>query len=862
MRLITHFLPNNFISGVFRSCFFIILFYGSGNSFAQKLYEYDELSVEMHIPKIGMMEIPVAIKDQDVYLSVKYMFDYLKIKNEFVNNSKVITGFLLHPDAAFRIDPVGSQIVFKDETFQLTNEDFIQTPTTLYLRSDYFGKIFALNIDFSFRRLSINLDTELELPIIREKRLQKMRDNLNNVLGIVTPDTIMERSYPFFKAGMADWGVNTTQQRNGESDIRFNLGLGTMIAGGETNVRLNYSHKVPFTSRNQFYQWRYVNNESKLFKQVTAGKISPRATSSLFGPVLGVQVNNSPLVNRRSFGTYTLSDVTEPKWMVELYVNNALVNFVRADASGFYTFEVPLMYGNTTVNLRFYGPYGEERSVDRAINIPYDFVPNNELEYSISAGMVENDKKSKFSRLNINYGLNNYFSFGGGVEFLSGVTSGEVMPFVNTSVRMASGLLFSGKYIYKVKADALLSYKTLSNFQIDLNYINYDKDQTAINLNYLEERKLTLSMPIHNKFFSAYTRFSLNQIILPTTEFTKAQLLLSGVFMGIGTNLTTYGLYNDRTIKPTIYSTLSQNYRLPYQVLFSPQIQYEFSSQKFTNMELSLNRSVFERGFMNLGYEHNFERNTSTFQVGLRYLFDFAQTSVSSRIGNQNSSFTQSATGSFLFDDSTTYLTYNNRSSVGKGAITIIPFLDLNLNGKLDKDEPNVTGLGLKILGGRVVYNEDKTIIRIYDLQPFKQLLIEIDPISLDNIAWKVRNPVIAIEALPNQFKTLHIPIEVLGEVAGMVYFKNDSGTSGQGRIIVNILDKNGETAARILTEGDGYFTYLGLKPGKYKAVIDADQLENLGYSASPEEFPFEILIDKYGDIEDTLEFVLEKKTN
>jgi hypothetical protein len=856
------FIPIEFFSGLSKSICLIIFILSVAKGFSQEFPEYDELSVEMHIPKIGMMELPIAIKDQDAYLSVKDLFDYLRIKNESVDNSKVLTGFLLNPDAIFRIDPSRSQIVFKDETFQLKPEDFIQTPTTLYLRSDYFGKIFALNTDFSFRSLSINLDTELELPIIREKRLQKMRDNLDNVRGIVTPDTIMERSYPFFKAGMADWAVITTQQTNGQSDNRFNLGLGTMIAGGETNVLLNYSTKVPFTSRNQFYQWRYVNNDSKIFKQITAGKIFTRATSSLFAPVVGAQVSNSPLVNRRSFGTYTLSDVTEPGWMVELYVNNVLVNFVQADASGFYSFEVPLMYGNTMVNLRFYGPYGEERTEDRAINIPYNFVPKNELEYTLSAGMVEDDEKSKFSRLNFNYGLSNTLTFGGGVEYLSGVTSGEVMPFVNTSVRIAPGLLFSGEYTYKVKADGLLSYKTPSNFQIDLNYINYDKDQTAINFNYLEERKLSMSMPIRNRFFSAYTRFSLNQVILPTTEFTTAQLLLSGVIMGISTNLTTYGLYNDRTKKPTIYSTLSQTYRLPYQLLFSPQIQYDFSSEGFTNMTLKLERPVFEKGFMNLGYEHNFQRNTYTFQVGLRYLFDFAQTSATSRIGNQNSSFVESARGSFLFDDRTKYLTNNNRSSVGKGAITVIPFLDLNLNGEWDKDEPNVPGLKLKNLGGRLVYSKDKTIIRIYDLQPYVQLLIEIDPISLDNIAWKVRKPVIAVETLPNQFKTLHIPIEVLGEVAGMVYFKDDSGTSGQGRIIVNILDKNDETVARILTEGDGYFTYLGLKPGKYKAVIDADQLENLSYSVSSKEFPFEILIDKYGDIEDTLEFVLEKKTN
>lgn len=41
----------------------------------------------------------------------------------------------------------------------------------------------------------------------------------------------------------------------------------------------------------------------------------------------------------------------------------------------FFSFEVPLMYGNTSVALQFYGPYGEERREERIINIPYNFVP-------------------------------------------------------------------------------------------------------------------------------------------------------------------------------------------------------------------------------------------------------------------------------------------------------------------------------------------------------------------------------------------------------------------------------------------------------------------------------------------------------
>jgi hypothetical protein len=839
--------------------FIFILLFSYGYATAQSaLPEYDELNVEMNIQRLGNYEIPIAIKGEDAYLPVAAIFDLLKIKHE--TNAEILSGFIIHPDSTYSINWQQSEIVYKAETYKLSKNDILSTPSGNYLKSDLFGSIFGLDTEFSFRSLSVKLETDKELPVMKEMRLQKMRENLDRVKGVVVPDTVLPKSHPFFKGGTLDWGFVTTQQSEMENDNRLMLGLGTMFLGGETNLMLNYSSRLPFTSRNQFYQWRYVNNDNNYLTQVTAGRIFTRATSSLFAPVTGVQITNSPLQNRRSFGSYLLNDYTEPRWTVELYVNNVLVAFTEADASGFYSFEVPLMYGNTAVSLRFYGPWGEERVEERVINIPYNFVPKNELEYTLSAGFVENDNWDRFSRLNLNYGLGNAVTIGGGVEYLDDVESGEVMPFVNTSARIASGLLFSGEYMYGVKGEALLSYRTPQNLQVDLNYINYDKDQTAINFNYLEERKISLSTPIRTRNFSMFGRLTLNQIIMPTTEFTTAQLLLSGAVMGISTNFTTYALYNDRMDEPTIYSSLSQTYRLPNKFLFSPQVQYDFSGNRFNNLILELERPVFKQGFLNVAYENNFLRNAHIFEVGLRYAFNFAQTSATSRIGNRNSSFVQSARGSLMLDDNTGFILSSNRTAMSRAALTVIPFLDLNRNGIKDPMEPGVAGLELKNRSGRLSYDSNGEILRITELQPYIDLLLELDPVSLDNIAWKIPNPKILVKTRPNHFQEIFVPVEVMGEVGGMVYFRDDSGTRGQGRIIINIINEEGEKAAKILSEGDGYFTYLGLPPGKYTAEIDAEQLQTLGYKATPGQVEFEIEIDQYGDIVDTLEFVLSEE--
>jgi hypothetical protein len=826
------------------------------SAFAQTDFpDYDELSVEMNIPRLGTYEIPIAIKGEDAFLPVTTLFDILKIKHEI--DGDILSGFIIHPDSTYTINWEQPQITYKGESFILSKNDVLITPSVRYLKSDFFGSIFGLDTQFSFRSLSLKLETDKELPVMKEMRLQKMRENLDRVKGVVVPDTLIPARYPFFKPGTLDWGVVTTQQTNFENDNRLTLGLGTMFLGGETNLMLNYSSRLPFSSRNQFYQWRYVNTDNKYLSQVTAGRIFSRATSSLFAPVSGVQFTNSPLQNRRSFGTYLLSDYTEPRWTVELYVNNVLVSFTEADASGFYSFEVPLMYGNTAVNLRFYGPWGEERTEDRVINIPYNFVPKNELEYTLSAGIVESDDWNRFSRLNLNYGLNNAITIGGGVEYLSEVESGEVMPFVNSSARIASGLLFSGEYMFGVKGEALLSYQSPRNFQIDLNYINYDEDQTAVNFNYLEERKLSFSTPIRTKYFLMFSRFSVNQIIMPTTEFTTAQILLSGAVFGVSTNFTSYGLYNDRMEEPTIYSSLSQTYRMPYKFLLSPQLQYDFSRDRFNNLIVELERPMFKQGFLNLAYENNFLRDAHIFEVGLRYAFNFAQTSATSRIGNRNSSFVQSARGSLMLDDNTGYIAASNRTAMSRAAVSIIPFLDFNQNGIKDPMEPGVAGLELKNRSGRVSYNDDETVLRITELQPYIDLIIELDPLSLDNIAWKIPNPKILVKTQPNHFKEIYVPVQVMGEVGGMVYFKNGNSLRGQGRILINIIDANGNKAAELLSEGDGYFSYLGLAPGKYTAEIDAQQLETLNYKAAPDKIDFEIEVDEYGDIEDTLEFIL-----
>ncbi len=818
---------------------------------------YDEISIFFQVKNIGSAEVPALIRDQDVLLPVTDVFEFLKIRSTLSRGMDSISGFFLAPEAAYLIDRAANKISFQGKTISLKPGDLIRTETNLYLHSKYFGEIFGLDCKFNFRALSVSLTTKLELPAIREMRLDLMRQNVSRLKGEPKVDTIIPRSRQAFHFGMADWSVITTQTLNLKNDTRINLALGAVIAGGEANAFLNYNNNEPFIEKQQYYYLRFVNNDRKYLRQTTFGKISTDAISSIYEPVVGIRLSNTPTTYRRSFGTYPVSDYTNPGWMVELYVNNVLVDYKKADASGFFTFQVPLVYGNSAIKLKFYGPWGEERMKEQQISIPFNFLPTKEFEYVVNAGMVEDSLNSIFSRAALNYGVSRGITVGTGVEYLTSVVNGSFMPFANIATRPFSNMLLSGEYVYNVRGKGILSYQLLKNILVELNYTKYKEGQKAINYNFLEERKAILTLPVAGKHFSFYNRMTYSDIILPGTSYSTAEWLISGTVLGVNTNLTNYAMFV-RNSNPYVYTNLSFSFRLPHDFIFIPQVQYEYSKQELISTKAGVEKYLFNNGFVAVSYENNFKSRIQSLQLSLRYDLPFARTGFTARQTNDQTTLIEMAQGSLITDRKTGYTGANNRVSVGRGGIVFAPFLDLNCNNVKDPGEPRVKGLNLRVSGGNSTENLRDTTIRVMDLEPYVKYYAEMDENSFDNVAWKLRKKAMSIAADPNMFKLIEIPVSVVGEVTGMVYRKKGSDQEGIGRIIVNIFDSKGNLAGRTLSEPDGYYSFLGLAPGDFTVSVDSDQARKLDLAATPGKTAFTIHPNIEGDVVDGMDFVLD----
>lgn len=823
---------------------------------------FDETSVFVSVQRIGGQELPVIIRDRTVFLPVEGLFGFLKIKARPSPRHDSVSGHFIDESKPYLIDGQNYRISYGGKVFQIGEPELIRSPGGLYLREDQFGAIFGLICVFDYRNLTVRISAGYELPAAREMQQELMRRNAGRLRGDVKADTAIGRSRTLAHFGTLDWMFNATQVSNGLKDYRLGIGLGGTIAGGQATVILNINNREQLNQRQQFYQWHYANNDHKGLRQLSLGRIFPQAVSSIFDPVVGVQVSNTPTSYRRSFGSYRLSRSTQPGWTVELLVNNVLVDYIKADASGFFAFDVPLVYGKSQVKLRYYGLYGEERSSEETITIPFNFLPKGEYEYIASAGMVLDTLSSRFARGGVNYGLTSRLTVGAGTEYLSSVRNRPTMPFVNASLRVTPDLMLTADYTKGVRGRTILTYRMPYNAQLELNYTRFARDQRAIVFNNIEERRASLSVPYRTRSFFGLTRVMFTQyLITDYTKYTTAEWLVSANLRALSANVNTYFIQMNQgdppRSHPYFYSNFSLSYRFPKGYTLTPEAQYSFTERHLISMRCELEKFILGRGFLNISYERNFRSNSYSIGAGLRYDLSFGRAGAAFRQYNNVRTITQSAAGSMIFDGKTRLATGTLRTAVGRGGITLRPFLDLNGNGVYDAGEPLVNGLRARVSSGRVAYAPKDTLVRVFELEPWINAFIDISQNNFENAGWTVRYKTLNVLVEPNNMKLIDVPVDVRSEASGTVRINGPDGSVTEGRIRLCSTRPDGSVAGCATTDADGYYNITGMTPGHYTVQPDQAQLEVLGVKSYPANIELDVRAKIDGDIVDRLDFVL-----
>ena len=242
----------------------------------------DEIPVEIFIKGYGRIEADVLITDRNrIYIDVNDLFDKLGIL--CVRTNDKFTGFIENENRPYVIDFEEKQITIDQNTIRSPN-GFTKESAAIFVESTVLNEAFGFNMIFNYRSLSIVMDANFELPLVKKARLDKMRQNVSllQTQNDVKSDTIIGRNYHLLKGLAIDWGVNLSQIGGQKSFNNYALGLGTELLYGEAKVGFAYYDQVKFDRRQLYYNWRWMDNESKIIKQAQIGKV-PAQSISLSG---------------------------------------------------------------------------------------------------------------------------------------------------------------------------------------------------------------------------------------------------------------------------------------------------------------------------------------------------------------------------------------------------------------------------------------------------------------------------------------------------------------------------------------------------------------------------------------------------
>jgi hypothetical protein len=812
-----------------------------------------ELLITINTENNYSFETNVLIaKSNLLFIDVEALFKSLKIK--CVPNLNGLKGFIKNETNLYTVDfenkkiTVGNKIIdFKEK---LLVEFGIQ-----YISASVISKAFGLTFTFNPRSLTAKMNSNFELPFIRQLQIEKNRNNLlkAKIESNKIADTIIPRDYHLFKFGTLDWRLSSSQGTKKTSINNATINLGSELLFGEANFSMNYNTENKFDRNQLRYGWRWINNDKKIVRQARVGQVSSRSNSNLNAQLIGVTINNSSTKVKKSSGYYTINDTTEPKWTVELYINDVLIDYTVADAAGLYQFKAPIVYGYITTKLKFYGPLGEERTEERVVNTPYSFTAAKTLEYNVTAGIVQDTSKSRFSRADFNYGINRNLTVNGGLEYLSSNPNHVITPFASVAFQPFSKMTLNLAYVNNRSVNGLMNLYITKNAFLEVDYY---KPLKALR-NRIENLDIKFSIPIKTKLFTGLTKIKYSRNIYKSFAYNQIDFTVSSNYNQIKIN--SYSAMSWAAgNSPQLSSALSLSTKLAKNITLRTSAVYNLTASALRNISSSIQMRILKMNIL-ATYSRNIATKNNSFYISAAYDLPFSRAGISSSYINNAFNFSENAQGSIAFGKGVKNIRSGNNSAMGKGTLLLYPFLDLNENNILDTGEKRVLVSAVKVAGARAMINKKDSVVRVVDLNAFVNYTVEFSDTDLDYVSWRFKHKTYQVLVNPNQYSEVYVPIVPVGEINGVISLKSGKNLKGQANVRLHIYNENGIKVAETLSEFDGYFSYLGLKPGDYTVRVDETQLETLNYQAFPAVHQVTIKVSEYGDIVDDLDFTINK---
>jgi hypothetical protein len=848
---------NTFFNCIF--LFFIILY---SNANAQKINyseEYDEVPTLLIIENIFNVNLNAIYNynNNQLYLPIIEMFNVLNINIKASNYLDTIQGYFCNENNLYKILINNKKINYKNVEFDIDDSDFIKINKDIYFSLAFYQKIFNLQFNFNFSTLRLYLKSEIELPIIKLYKLEKLHKNINQRSNEIICDTIIYDKFRWMGGAIFDYNLSFIEGSDNKFMYNVRTDLGLELLGGEFKLYNNISDFNKIDWKQQGFNWLWARIKTPYLTQVNVGIINAPLYSDIYSGLFGIKLSNISQNKKMEYVPFIIKRTTNPNWRVELYINDIFWSSTKADEKGQYVFEIPLNYGNYSIVVKLYGPTGEEKIETFNILIPYSLAPKNKLEYQIYSGVSYDTFAYKFIHSIFSYGLTKNITLSAGYESIEKNIFSRHMPFAKLSVTPFNNLFLSYSYVANSFQEGYLMYRLKNGFLINSNIRFYEKNQDALLTNDKLSTSVGLNIPFRIKklninFLSQYRFTNFYNLEKQNVHYYYANLSFFTRYFNLGffSQISMTGI-------DTYIAGINAYFYLPKQWLIYFNTSIDLSTYKFNFSQMMIQKTFNKFFSASISYNHAFSSNANYIMVNTYFDLNYLRTAFAFNKENNHYNFNQNISGSLIFSNTNFPVYANKNFNVGKCLVDVMLFIDINHNNIKDDNEPLIKNSLVRMDGSINLMPKNDSIHRFLILEPYMKHVISISNKNFQYITWTLDNKNVCIYPEPNQVNKIFIPVKPMGEIQGRVILI-DAETEKQvgfSKIIIMIKNNNGNIIYQTLSDQDGYFNYLGLAPGNYSVCLDSMQMNNLGYNLSNYCIDFKINESVEGDYVDNINF-------
>jgi hypothetical protein len=812
---------------------------------AQATSAYEEGIVEVVAERLAPLPLVVLVDSAgSILLPVEHITYYLGFVTSWdgpVFNVPTTGG------GSARIDTVSNTLTVGANPVQLAPAEIVQHGPLLYLRASRVAELLEARIGVDFATLTVAITRDRLFPaqqrIVAEQRravvLARQR-HLEQRLDL------QSAPYPAASGGaIVDWDIATYDiDPTRLTSIRTFTGvalLGGDLTGG---LALDAGSDASDHIRDTTLRYHRAIPGGRYFTQFSVGDLHTTGLLTRF--VRGAEFSNRPFLRSAELSEVLVQPDLPAGWEYEVFQGNQLLGY--SDIASFDPVSVPLRAGTTPVQVRMYGPAGEEVVTTLLYQTPVSLLQRDDIEYSIGGGECFFSCDA-FAHADVRYGVTSLFTAGGGIEVFRDSVGSRIRPYFVYS--MASG----------VRATAELTYMPFELYSANVAIFPRDGSRANLRGSISRPGLGPITLVSHNRMrwdaegfwdetieregsrfsqlrFGASASGGLGDLdrwrVSSLGSFSRgfiearydhdnaaarAHLLTGRAAIHVPVRIRT------RTLRPLINGAIGvgdNGVRLA---------ETGLSIQPRTNAAITAGVQ-WQRGYSRPTLSLGYSARTGSVQSALR--------AVSSASGVASSSFRVSGSTAVARDGS---FTTQPMARTGYAGLHGVVFIDHDADGVFSAGDETVSDAHI-IVGSYRTATDENGRFRVWGMHPYEPVPVAIDSARTPDPSLITSRSGMVVRPTPNMARRFDIPLTRTRELIGTVTATPEVATVAG--ITIEITDLDAGTSVTTATFSDGLFYVSRIRPGRYRISVSRASLDALGVGAEPQSM--DVTIPATGD--------------